>query len=137
MARRDPAAAARAAMPERYGPPPRIPRSALVAVVALVATAGLGWLLWAATASSTPDVTGGVTGYLVVSDARTDVTIEVRRRVSEAVTCEVYAQAEDTSVVGERSVALAADSPGTTTTTVSIATLRRAVTARLRSCAVD
>ena len=137
MPRRDPAAAARAAMPERYGPPRRFPRSVLVAVVAVVATAGLGWLLWAATVNATPDVAGGVADYRVVSEARTDVTIEVRRRVSDPVSCEVYAQAADTSVVGERSVALAAGAPGTTTTTVSIATIRRAVTARLRSCTVE
>ena len=130
-----PAAAARAAMPERYGRPRRGARALVVGASALLAAAGLTWLVWAATASA-PDVDAGVRGYEVVSAARTDVTLEVRRRVSGAVSCEVYAQAEDTTIVGERTVRLGSSGPGTVTTTISIATERRATTAVLRECAL-
>ena len=137
MARTDPAATARAAMPERYGRPRRGPRLLLVAASALVAVLGLVWLVWAATSHSTPDVSAGVSGYEVVSDSRTDVTLEVQRRVTGAVRCAVYAQAEDKAIVGEREVRLASAGPGTVTTTIGIATERRATTAGLRECVLD
>ena len=137
MAGTGPAAAARAAMPERYGPPHRGRRLVVVAVTALLAAAGLAWLLWAATVQSTPDVDAGVTGFEVVSDARTDVTLEVQRRVAGAVRCTVYAQAPDTSIVGERGILLEAADPGTVSATVSIATERRATSATLRECVLD
>ena len=122
-------------MPERYGRPRQGGRTAVVAVSALLALAGLTWLGWAAT-SSTPGVDAAVSAYEVVSDARTEVTLQVRRRETGAVRCEVYAQAEDTTIVGERTVTLAASGPGTVTTTVRIATERRATTAVVRTCAL-
>ena len=121
-------------MPERYGRPVKGRRIAVVLAVAVVAFAGLTWLLWAALGHSTPDVSGGVSSFEVVSDARTDVTLEVHRRVESAVRCDVYAQAEDKSVVGERSVELEPAPPGEVTVTVPIATERRATTAVLRTC---
>jgi hypothetical protein len=125
-------------MPERYGPPPRRGRRlVLIAVTALVAAGGLAWLLWAATLQSTPDVAAGVTGFDVVSDSRTDVTLEVERRVAGAVRCTVYAQAPDTSIVGEREALLDAAEPGTISATVSIATERRATSATVRECTLD
>jgi len=105
-----------------------------VVVAAVVALAGLTWLFWAALGHSTPDVSGGVSSFEVVSDARTDVTLEVHRRVEAAVRCDVYAQAEDKSVVGERSVELESAPPGEVSVTVAIATERRATTAVLRTC---
>ena len=137
MSRATPAAAARAAMPERYGRPRPGRRFALLAVVAAVAVAALCWLVWAASGHSTPDVSGGVSGFEVVSDARTDVTLEVHRRVEAAVRCEVYAQAEDKAIVGERSVLLDLAPPGAVSVTVPIATERRATTAVVRTCIVD
>ena len=131
-----PAAAARAAMPERYGPPRRGGRALVVGASALLVVAGLTWLVWAATTSA-PEVDAGVRGYEVVSGARTDVTLEVRRRVGGAVSCEVYAQADDTTIVGERTVRLDGAGPGTVTTTISIATERRATTAVLRECVLE
>lgn len=124
-------------MPERYGPPRRGRRLLVVVVTAVVAVIGLGWLLWAATLQSTPDVAAGVTGFDVVSDGRTDVTLEVERRVDSAVRCTVYAQAPDTSIVGEREVLLDAAEPGTVDATVSIATERRATSATVRECTLD
>jgi len=110
---------------------------AVVAAVVVLAVAGGSWLVWAALAHSTPDVSGGVSGFEVVSEARTDVTLEVHRRVEGAVRCEVYAQAEDKAVVGERSVRLEPAPPGQVSITVPIATERRATTAVLRTCVLD
>jgi hypothetical protein len=124
-------------MPERYGAPRRGGRVVVVVTTVLLAAGGLAWVLWAASSQSTPDVAAGVSGYRVVSSARTDVTLEVLRRVDGAVRCAVYAQAEDTSVVGEREVRLDRSEPGTVTTTIRIATERRATTARLDECVLD
>ena len=124
-------------MPERYGQPRRGPRLLLVATSVLVVVAGLGWLVWAATSHSTPDVSAGVSGYDVVSESRTDVTLEVERRETGAVRCTVYAQAEDKAIVGERDVLLEPAGPGTVTTTITIATERRATTAGLRECVLE
>ena len=49
-------------------------------------------------------------------------------------TCEVFAQAEDKVVVGERTVDLPAAPAGTETLTVPIVTERRATTAGVRGC---
>nr|MDQ3415795.1 DUF4307 domain-containing protein [Actinomycetota bacterium] len=92
MARTDPAAAARAAMPERYGRRSRSGRVLFVLVLAAVVVVGVGWLLDAAIEGSTPEVDAGVVGFEIVSDRRTKLDFEVRRSVTTAVTCEIYAQ---------------------------------------------
>jgi len=130
----DPAATARAAMPERYGRPSRVGRVALVLAIGSLVAAGAGWLVVSALESSSPDVDAGVSAFDVVSDRRTDLTLEVRRSVDTAVRCDVYAQAADKQVVGERAVELAGGPAGTELVTVSIVTERRAVAAAVRGC---
>ncbi len=134
MARTDPAAAARRAMPERYGRRSLGGRIALVASVVLLVGGGLGWLTYAAVEGSSPDVDAGVRTFEVVSERRTTITMEVVRRTNNAVRCEVYAAAADLQVVGERSVRLPAAPPGTETVTVAITTERQATTAAVRGC---
>jgi len=134
MARLDPAAAARAAMPERYGRPSRTGRVVLTIAVTVTVGAGLGWLVDAAVEGSTPDVAAGVVAFEVVSDRRTELTFEVRRSEESAVTCEIYAQAEDKAIVGERSIELSAAPAGSQRVTAVIVTERRATTAVVRSC---
>ena len=134
MARTDPAAAARAAMPERYGRRSRSRRVLFVLVLAAVVAVGLGWLLDAAIEGSTPEVDAGVVGFEIVSDRRTKLDFEVRRSVATAVTCEIYAQATDKAIVGERTVELASAEPGSQRTTAAIVTERRATTALVRGC---
>jgi hypothetical protein len=134
MARTDPAAAARAAMPERYGTPPRLGRVVAAAALVVGVLGALGWLLVVAVDRSTPDVDAAVAGFDVVSQQRTDIAIEIRRAVRTPVICDVFAQAEDKSIVGERTVTLPATAAGTQTVTVQIATVRRATTAGVRGC---
>jgi len=50
---------------------------------------------------------------------------------------DVYAQAPDTSIVGERGILLEAADPGTVSATVSIATERRATSATVRECTLE
>ena len=134
MARTDPIAAARRAMPERYGRRPLWGRLALIAALALLVGGGLAWLTYAAVEGSTPDVDAGVRSFEVESERRTTLTMEVVRRTDSAVRCEVYAQAADLQVVGERSVRLPPAPPGTEAVTVAITTERRAATAAIREC---
>jgi len=121
-------------MPERYGRPSPWGRAALLLSVALLVGGGLWWLVDAALQGAARDVDAGVTAFEVRSPARTDVTVEVRRAVTTAVVCEVYAQAEDKAVVGERSVELSERGPGTETVTVPITTEREATTAGVTQC---
>jgi len=121
-------------MPQRYGRPSRSGRAALAVAVAAVVIAFAGWLVDAALDGSNPEVDAAVSGFEVVSDRRTNLTVELRRAVETAVTCEVYAQAADKQVVGERTVELARRKAGTDKVTVSIATERRAVAAAVRGC---
>jgi len=107
-----------------------------VAVVALVVAAGLAWLVWVATVHSTPPVSAEVRGFVVESEDMTSVTIDVLRREGDAVRCEVYAEATDHAVVGERTFELPAGAPGTVTIERSIPTEREAVLAGLRGCEV-
>ena len=60
MARADPAAAARAAMPERYGPPRPGAGSRSSPRRAGRASPGWRWLVWAALAHATPDVSAAM-----------------------------------------------------------------------------
>lgn len=134
MARTDPAAAARAAMPERYGRRSRSRRVLLVLGLVAAAVVGLGWLVDAAIEGSTPEVDAGVVGFEIVSDRRIELVFEVRRSITTAVTCEIYAQATDKAIVGERTVELPSAGPGSQQTTAAIVTERRATTALVRSC---
>jgi len=134
MAPADPAAAARAAMPERYGRPSWWRRAGLLVAVALLVGGGLWWLVDAALEGSREEVAAGVAGFDVRSAGRTEVTLEVRRSVTTAAVCAVYAQAEDKAVVGERRVRLPARAPGTETVTVVIVTEREATTAAVTRC---
>ena len=60
----------------------------------------------------------------------------MERRNYDPKLCEVYAQAPDHSVVGERTVEVPAGETGVVTVEAQITTERQAVTALLRSCEV-
>ncbi|MDQ3166602.1 MAG: DUF4307 domain-containing protein [Actinomycetota bacterium] len=108
----------------------------MICGVALVAVAGLGWLLWTATALSSPPVSAQLRGFAIESEHLTSVTITVLRRQGDAVRCHVYAQAIDHATVGERSFDIPAGEAGTITVEQDIVTERAAVSGVLRSCEV-
>lgn len=93
---------------------------------------GIAWTAWVA--FDDPEISADVYAYDVVSDSRTVVTLEVRRPEPIAVVCTVQAQSEDHSVVGERTIELAASEESTERLEIDIQTQRRAVTAILREC---
>jgi hypothetical protein len=121
---------------ERYGSPRRWSRLILVVVAALLATAGVAWVIWAGLASSNPPVSAQMSTYEVRSARATDVTLVIDRRDGDAVQCMVYAQSENQTVVGERTIKVPAGDPGTTTVDATITTERRAVAGVLDSCEV-
>jgi hypothetical protein len=121
---------------ERYGTPRRWSRLILVVVAALLVTAGLSWVIWAGLASSNPPVSAQMSTSNVVNARATDITLVIDRRDGDAVQCLVYAQTENQTVVGERTIKVPAGDPGTTTVDARITTERRAFTGVLDSCEV-
>ncbi|MGI8612338.1 MAG: DUF4307 domain-containing protein [Nocardioidaceae bacterium] len=120
----------------RYGRSRFWTRPTLIVVAALLALAGLGWVAWAGLVQAYPPVNAELRSYVVQGPHRVQVTVALDRRHGDAVTCEVYAQADDHSTVGERTIAIAAGDPGSMTVTTTIVTQRPAVNGVLRSCSV-
>ncbi len=121
-------------MAERYGG--TSPRRTYIGMVLItvVATALLTWLLWAAWIQATPDVSGRLTSYEVVSSHRVEVGIEVNRSGTAAAECTVTAQAEDHTIVGEDVVAIPAGKPGEVAVTASMRTDREATSVSVSNC---
>jgi Domain of unknown function (DUF4307) len=125
------------ALEERYGNSPRWSRLIAVVVVALLATAGVAWVIWAGLAASNPPVSAQMQAYEVRNQHATNVTLVIDRSDGDPVQCEVYAQSEDGTIVGERTIDVPAGDPGTSTVDATIETDRRAVSGVLRSCEVN
>ena len=79
-------------------------------------------------------VTGRLWGYEVVSDSQVSVSLDVIRPDPLDVTCTVYAQADDHSIVGEKTVDIPASEDEKVRVDIDIETERRAVTGVLRTC---
>lgn len=79
-------------------------------------------------------ITARVWGYDIVDDHKTIVKLDVVRPDPLAVQCTVYAQAADHSIVGEKTVDLAANEQDEIRVEVEVETERRAVTGVLRTC---
>lgn len=124
----------RQTMEERYGV--QRPRQRILTVSALagVAVVALGWLLWVAWTHSTPDVTGELRSFSVVSAHQIDVLIDIRRTEGDAVTCLLKAQAADHSIVAEDEIEVPAGAAGTLVFEASIETEREATTATVSDC---
>jgi len=116
---------------DRYGTRGR-PRW-LWPVVAAVGVA-IGVLLAAWVAFQPRPVTAELYGYEVVDDRQVEITLNVHRPEPLAVRCTVYAQAEDHSIVGEKTVTVPADDREDVRVSISLETERRAVTGVLRTC---
>jgi hypothetical protein len=121
---------------ERYGKPPAWSRLIAVVIAALLVTAGVAWVIWAGLAHSSPPVSAQLRTYEVRNAHATDVTLVIERSDGDAVVCRVYAQSENRTIVGERTIDVPAGDPGTTTVEATIETERRAVSGALESCEV-
>jgi hypothetical protein len=94
---------------------------------------GVAFAAWMAFQEPRP-VNGVLWGYEVLDDHRVEVTLDVHRPEPLAVECTVFAQAEDHSIVGERTVAIPAGTSENTRAKALIRTERRAVNGVLRGC---
>ena len=103
---------------------------------AVVVTFGLGLgIAWAAWVAFQPrPVTAELYGYDVVDDRTVEIKLNVHRPDPVAVRCTVYAQGQDHSVVGEKTVDLPPGERRTTRVVISVETEQRAVTGVLRTC---
>lgn len=102
-------------------------------VIAAVGIAAM--VAWAAWVAFQPRPVNGVLwGYEVVDDHRVRVTLDIHRPEPRAVECTVFAQAQDHSLVGERTIAIPPSSRENTRVKTVITTERRAVNGVLRGC---
>ena len=118
---------------DRYGTRDR-PRWLWWVVAVVGIGLGVAWAAWIAVQER--PVTAEVYSYDVVSDEQIDLVLEVITPDPVDVTCSVYVQAQDHSIVGEKTVDLPASDERITRHTVEVLTTQRAVTGVIRSCEV-
>ena len=115
----------------RYGR--RTPRRWIWPVVAVIGIAvAVAWAAWVA--FQPRPVNGVLWGYEVLDEHHVRVTLEIHRPDPLAVECTVFAQAEDHSVVGERTIAVPPANRENVRVKTVITTERRAVNGVLRGC---
>jgi Domain of unknown function (DUF4307) len=120
----------------RY-PRPRLPRPVLVALVALLVAVAGWWLVTTAWQRARPPISAEVSAFQVETDTKINVTLTVERPdPSLRVTCRVVAQANDAGIVGEQAVTVPAAAARQMELSVTLITLRRAVSAEVRGCSV-
>ncbi|AWB93107.1 hypothetical protein C3E78_13310 [Aeromicrobium chenweiae] len=117
----------------RYGTSKR-PRWFWPAVAAVGITLGVAFAAWVGFQKD--PVTGRLWGYDVVDDHTVSITLDVIRPDPVAARCTVYAQAEDHSIVGEKTINLPATDKEKVRVTADIETERAAVNGVLRTCVV-
>ena len=103
-------------------------------VVAAVALALLGWLGWAAWEHSQSDVTGELKTFEVIDEHEVRVGVELTRHDGQAIVCDVVAQADDHTTVGEGTVTAPAGPSSHLTATGSVRTDREATSATVSNC---
>lgn len=118
----------------RYGTRKRRPWL-LPAVVVVGIVLGIAWAIWVATADK--PFSARVYGYDVTGEHETIVKLDINRPKPRALECTVYAQSEDHTIVGERTITIPSSKRQTIRTTTSIVTERRAVTGVLKGCQVS
>lgn len=121
-------------MDERYGVRTPTQRRRTLVVVAAVVLVLLGWLGWAAWFHSRADVGGRLRSYDVVSPHEVRVVVELSRQDGQSVVCDVTAQAEDHSTVGEAQVSAPAGTATVVSATTVIRTDREATSASVANC---
>lgn len=115
----------------RYGKQAR-PRWALTVVAVVGIGAGIAFAAWVA--FQPRPVSAVLWGYKVLDEHHVSVSLELHRPEPIAVECTIYAQAQDHSIVGERTVDVAPGTAGQTRVKAVITTERRAVNGVLRGC---
>jgi hypothetical protein len=115
----------------RYGATRR-PRWLWPAVAAIGITLGIAFAAWVGFQKD--PVTGRLWGYDVVSAQQVSIKLDVIRPDPLAVTCTVYAQAADHSIVGEKTVDIPASEREKVRVLIDIETERKAVNGVLRTC---
>jgi hypothetical protein len=121
-------------MQERYGVRSAASRRVTATVVGVVAALALGWLGWAAWSQATPDVDAALRSFDVVSDHEVEMVVDVHRESGDVVRCDVSAQADDHSVVGEDDIVVPAGDQGDLRVSVTLRTSRRATSATVHDC---
>ncbi|MGZ5388864.1 MAG: DUF4307 domain-containing protein [Aeromicrobium sp.] len=117
----------------RYGTRSRRPW--LVPAIAAVGIAlGIMWAVWVASADK--PFSARLYSYEVTSDHKTTVKLDIHRHKPRELECTVQAQAEDHSIIGERTITIPSSARKTIRTTTTITTERRAVTGVLKGCTV-
>lgn len=116
----------------RYGSRQR-PRWFWPAIAAVGITLGIAFAAWVGFQKD--PVTGRLWGYEVISADQVAVKLDVIRPDPLEVTCTVYAQAEDHSIVGEKTVDIPASEQEKVRVEIDIETERKAVNGVLRTCA--
>lgn len=128
----DPAVAER--LDRRY-PAPRTSRTAAIVAILLLAVIGVGWVVWVGVDHATPQVSGRLDTYEVVSDDSAHFTLRIERTDLDATAnCRVIAQAENFERVGELTFVVGPDEPGLVVIDETIKTFRRAVSVSLDGC---
>jgi len=115
----------------RYGSRQR-PRWFWPTIAAIGIALGVAFAAWVGFQKD--PVTGRLWGYEVVSDSQVSVKLDVIRPDPLDVTCTVYAQAEDHSIVGEKTVDIPASEDEKVRVAIDIETERKAVNGVLRTC---
>ncbi|QGG42280.1 DUF4307 domain-containing protein [Aeromicrobium yanjiei] len=110
------------------------PRWFWPAVAAVGITIGVAFAAWVGFQKD--PVTARLWAYDVVNDSSVVVTLDVVRPDPVAVQCTVYAQAEDHSIVGEKTIDLPASDKEEMRVTAEIETERPAVNGVLRTCVI-
>ena len=124
----------RQTLEERYGVESPTRRRTKQVVVAAVALALLGWLGWAAWEHSQSDVTGELKTFEVIDEHEVRVAVELTRHDGQAIVCDVVAQADDHTTVGEGTVTAPAGPSSHLTVTASVRTDREATSATVSNC---
>ena len=115
----------------RYGTSKR-PRWFWPLIAAVGITIGIAFAAWVGFQDK--PITARVWGYDVVDDHKVTVKLDVVRPDPLDIECTVYAQGDDHSIVGEKTVDVAAGKAEKTRITIDVQTERKAVTGVLKTC---
>jgi hypothetical protein len=119
---------------ERYGAPSPTGRALVVAGTVALAVLALTWLAWVTLVHSRPLVSSKLVGFEVAGEHVATARFAVTRREDDvSASCLLRAYADDHSIVGERTVAVAPGGP-TEVVDASVRTERRATAVEVVGC---